>query len=708
MAEQYFIGVDVGGTFTDLALMDGRGQVKSYKTATTPGDFKSGVLNALKLAAEDNGLSLEGLLERVRYFGHGTTIATNALIQRKGARTGLVTTKGFGDTIFVQRMMALAAGLTDEEARHYSRRQGPVPIIPRKLVREVTERVVYNGREVVPVNKDEARKAIRELAGEGVEALAICFLWSFMNPSHEQEVARMAAEEAPHIAVTTSNELLPAIGEYERTSATAINAYLAPIISAYMRELTATLQQAGLKSPVCIMNSMGGVTTAGEAARTSVALINSGPSGGVLGSIYLGKMLGLENIIATDMGGTSFDVSIIAGGKPSITTLVEVSKYHVSMPMIDIASIGAGGGSIASVVNGELKVGPQSAGSRPGPACYDAGGEFATVTDADLVLGIIDADYFLGGRIKLNREKAEQAIRENVARPLGIEVIEAAAGIKRIVDNQMADLLRAYTLQRGFDPRDFILLAYGGAGPTHCASYAAELNVKKIIVPSTATVHSAYGALAADMRLTFEMTDLMRTPAMAADPSQHLDLRRINTNFEVLEKKGAEALAKNGIAPGDMVFQRTVGMLYRRQSREIQVPAPSRPLQAGDMGKLVERFEKVYEDWYGKGTAYKEAGIELRRFRVDAIGRLPKPALKEYSLTCEAPVLLGTRPVYFYESSGFCDTPVYDGNRLMAGNAVGGPAILQYPGTTVVVNRGQKALIDSYLNCLIDLDSALV
>ncbi len=705
MAEQYFIGVDVGGTFTDLALMDEHGQVKPYKVSTTPGDFKTGVVNALKLAAEDHGLSLETLLGRVRYFGHGTTIATNALIQRKGAKTGLITTLGFGDTIIVQRMLALAAGLTDEEARHYSRRQGPVPIIPRKLIREVTERVVYNGREVVPVNQDEARKAVRELVGEGVEALAICFLWSFMNPSHEQEVARMVAEEAPHVFVTISSELLPAIGEYERTSATAINAYLAPIIYAYIQDLTATLRQAGLKSPVCIMNSMGGVTAATEAARTSVALINSGPSGGVLGSIYLGKMLGMDNIIATDMGGTSFDVSIIAGGKPSITTLVEVSKYHVSMPMIDIASIGSGGGSIASVVNGELKVGPESASSRPGPACYDAGGDYATVTDADLVLGIIDADYFLGGRIKLNRARAEKAITDNVAKPLGLSLVEAAAGIKRIVDSQMADLLRAYTIQRGFDPRDFVLFAYGGAGPTHCASYAAELNVKRIVVPSMATVHSAYGALASDMRLTLEMTDLIRTPALAADPAKYLDPERINRNFEGLEKKGAEALAKNGIAGDNMVFERTLGMLYRRQSREIQVPVPPGRLGPEDMGKLVEHFEKVYEDWYGKGTAYKEAGIELRRFRVDAIGRLPKPSLKKYEANggAASAAVIRTRPVYFYENSRFFDTPVYDGDRLTAGGRLSGPAIIQYPGTTVVLNPGQKAEIDSYLNCLIDL-----
>ncbi len=700
----FYIGIDVGGTFTDLALADGQGDFKAYKTPTTPGDFKAGVVNVLKLAAEDHALTLEKFLRQTKYFGHGTTIATNALIQRKGAKTGLITTKGFGDTIFVQRMMGLSAGLSDEEARHYSRRSPPVPIIPKGLIEEVTERINYAGAEVVPLNQGEARSAIRQLASEGVEALAVCFLWSFMNPGHEQEVKRIAAEEAPALFVSISSDLLPAIGEYERTAATAINAYLAPTTGGYIQDLTRTLREAGLEVPLCIMNSMGGVVTAAEAAATSVSLLNSGPSGGVLGSIYLGKLLGTPEIIATDMGGTSFDVSIIAGGKPTISTLIEVSKYHISMPMIDIASIGSGGGSIAWVDNGDLRVGPQSAGARPGPACYGAGGAQPTVTDADLILGIIDADYFLGGRIKLHKDLAQKAIDEYVAGPLGMDLVTAAAGIRRIVDSQMANLLRAHTLKKGYDPRDFVIFAYGGAGPTHCCSYGAELNIKQIIVPLTATVHSAYGAMASDMHLTFELTDSQRTPPFSSNPADYLDADRISRSFETLEKKGAEGLRKNGVAANDMIFRRTLGMLYRRQSRELQVPVPPGRLDKSALETLVQDFEKIYEDLYGKGTAYKEAGIEIRRCRVNAIGRLPKPAVKKSAAAGNgaAAVRASHRPVYFYELGRSHDTDIFDGLKLFPGNSIPGPAIVQYPGTTVVIGPDWKAHIDPYSNCVIE------
>ncbi len=700
----YYIGIDVGGTFTDLALMDDSGRMRPFKTPTTPQDFTLGLMNGLQLAADELKVSLAELLGQVKYFGHGTTIGTNALIQRKGAKTGLITTGGFGDTIFIQRTMSLSAGLSDEEARHYSARRPTVPIIPRKLVKEVTERVDFSGAEVVPLDKEEAKTAVRELVGQGVEAIAICFLWSFMNPRHEQEMKEIVTAEAPKALVFASNELLPAIGEYERTSATAINAYLGPIIATYINVLSGKLRNAGLKSPICIMNSMGGVASAAEAAKTAVALISSGPSGGVLGSIFLGNMLGCDNIIVTDMGGTSFDVSVIAKGKPTISTISEVSKYHISLPMIDIASIGAGGGSIASVENGELKVGPNSAGARPGPACYNAGGVYPTVTDADMVLGVIDPAYFLGGRLKLSRERAEAAITEYVAKPLGIDLVSAAAGIKRIVDNHMADLLRAHTVKRGHDPAEFVLFAYGGAGPTHCSAYGTELNVKQIVVPVTATVHSAYGALASDMHLTLEMTDLMRTPAMAADPAKYLDAARIARNFESLEQRGAAALKNNGIASKDMSFERTLGMLYRRQAREIQVTAPWTKLGPEEMEKLIAEFEKVYETLYGKGTAYKDAGIEIRRFRVDAIGHLPKPSLKKYALggADASAGRLGKRKVYFYEAGGFRPTDIYDGSRLKAGNAIKGPAVIQYPGTTVLVDENQGARIDEFLNCIIE------
>lgn len=699
----YFIGIDIGGTFTDVALLDEAGGLRIYKVESTPGELARGVLNGLELAAQDLGIGLRELLRQTAYLGHGTTAATNAFIQRRGARTGLITTKGFGDTVRIMRMTGLTAGLPREQLSHYSARALPPSIVPFDRVREVAERVDYQGAAVVPLNEAEARQAVRELVAQGVEAIAVCFLWSFRNPAHERRLVEIIGEEAPQLFVTASSDLMPVIREYERTSTTLINAYLGPPISAYLRDLEGRLREQGLACPLLLLNSSGGMVSAEEAPRKVVLLLLSGPSGGVLSSRYLGEALGYREIITTDMGGTSFDVGLIVGGEPAISATCVVDRYPLLAPMIDIRAVGSGGGSIAVVEEGHLRVGPQSAGARPGPACYGKGGEEPTVTDADLLLGILDPDCFLGGRMRLYREWAEAAIGRKVADPLGMGLVEAAAGIRQVVDNQMADLIRQVTIERGYDPRDFVLFAYGGAGPTHCCHYGMELGVRCIVAPSTATVHSAYGAVASDLHHSFELSDLMRTPPFFERASDHLEPDRIAERFRELEERGREILHHSRI-PGERIcFRRRVDLRYRRQTHEVTVPAPRGQIGPEEVERLVEDFERRYEELYGKGSAYREAGIEITTFRVEAIGRMARPALQRFPLGPPDPsgALKSKRQVYFPELKDFVLTPVYAGTGLRAGHRIEGPALIEYPGTTALIGPAQRARLDELLNLVI-------
>lgn len=700
----YYVGVDIGGTFTDTVVMDESGNVRTYKTPSTPSDLSLGVMNSLQLAAEDLGDSLERMLSDVVYFGHGTTAATNAFIERRGVKTGLITTKGFGDTILIQRTMGCWAGLGEGVTR-YGARSLPSPVVPPDLIREVTERVDYKGEVVVSLNQNEVRQAVRDLVKEGVRAIAVCFLWSFRNPKHEQQVQAVINEEAPDLFVTISSEIAPVIREYERTAATAINSYLGPTIASYIGNLKRSLRTMGFKGTFAMLDSAGGVIRAEEAANKAVLLLNSGPTGGVLASLQLAEGLGYDNMITTDMGGTSFDVSVIVEGRPTISTTREIGKYHIALPMVDITAIGSGGSSIARVENGHLYVGPESAGADPGPACYGKGGTDPTVTDADVVLGIIDPDYFLGGRVKIDRARAEMAIQERIADPLGMTLVEAAAGISAIVDNRMADLLRTLTIGKGFDPRDFVLVAYGGAGPTHTHVYGAECNVRSIIVPATATVHSAYGAVASDMHRSLQMSDLMRTPPFFDIASHYIQAQDLNANFRELQERCTSELAGGAVHLAGITFHRYLDMRYRRQVHEVIVPVPGAELTAQDVDDLVAGFERKYEELYGEGAAFRDAGIEITTFRVQATASLPKPKLRQYELgpADASEALIGERQVHFNEAQGFAATKVYFGPKVQAGAVIAGPAIIEHPGTTIVIGPSQVGRVDGYLNTIIQV-----
>lgn len=692
----YYIGTDIGGTFTDLVMLSDKGDVTIVKAPTTPDNRTRGVLDALDLAAVQAGLERKVLVDHLAYFAHGTTAATNAFIERKGVKTGLLTTIGFGDVLAIQRCMASWAGLADHEIAHYSARSIPQPIITRQLIEEIDERVDYRGRVIVPLDEAAARTSVRRLIADGVEAIAIMLLWSFRNPAHEQRLEQIVKEEAPDVFVSISSSLIPVLGEYERVSTTAINCYLGPVIHRYINGLEHSIRGYGYQGPVSIMESGGGVLPAAEAALQAANLLTSGPAGGVLASQKLGEQLGFKNIITADMGGTSFDVGLIVNGEPELQTVREVGRFHVALPSIKVTAIGAGGGSLARIHAGHLTVGPESAGSVPGPACYGRGGTEPTITDADVVLGIIDPAYFLGGHMSIDTEKAKKAINDHVARPLGLDLHEAAAGIREVANNQMADLLRRVTTRAGHDPRNFVICAYGGAGPTHAHQFASIAGITTALIPTTASGHSAFGAVTADRHRSFSLAFGRHTPPSFKRASDHVDIASLNDGFDKLDTRCRAALGDHA------KIDRFIGMLFRQQVHEVFVELPNKVLDAGDVDGLVDRFQEKYERLYGKGSALRGSGVEFTTLRTEVTLPVVKPRLTPAESKTTKPEPVTTRYVYFYRA-GFQEATVYRSNDLGAGHVIEGPAIVERPDTTVVVGIGQSLEIERYGNMIIRL-----
>lgn len=693
-SEALYLGVDTGGTFTDLVLMDGHGAIATAKASTTPGALEIGVVDAIGQVAEARGETVGELLAQVRAFGHGTTQATNALIERKGTRTALITTCGFGDSMFIQRLKGFTAGVPVDQLGWYSRRAKPQPIVERNDVWEVPERIDQSGSVLHPLDEGAVRTAVEEIVERGIGSVAVSFLWSFRNPSHERRVAKIIREIAgPDVFLTVSSDVSPVIGEYERTATAVMNSYLGPVIKRYLETLETNLRSLGFTGTFAVLNSVGGVVAAADAANHAASLLTSGPTGGVIGSRYLAEALGHDNVITTDMGGTSFDVGLLINRRPIVSAVSEVAKYHIALPVIDITAVGAGGGSIASVRNGLITVGPESAGAVPGPVCYGRGGTRPTVTDADLILGYLDADAFLGGKMRLDLQAASRAIETCIAEPLGLDVQTAAAGIRRIVDSQMADTLRELTIGKGHDPRDFTLYAYGGAGPLHCAGFGAELGVRQIVVPATSMVHSAYGALASDVQLSFQRSVLSNDAQW-----DEAGVARLEEVFAELEERARRALETNEAA-GDTTLARSLDMRFRRQTHQLIVPLGGERLTTAGLEATAITFERQYEDTHGRGSAFREAGIEITTVRVDATGRTSKPRLSDHRPT--GPDTTSTRTIYDTEQQRFVDATVRQWPALRAGEIVEGPAVLRHPTTTVYVGASQRAHVDSYGNLLI-------
>jgi len=697
----YFVGVDIGGTFTDCVVLDEEGAARLYKAPTTPAEPAEGVADALGLAEKDLGLATGTLLPQVRYFGLGTTAATNALIERKGVCTGIITTRGFRDAILVQRGMGAWAGKPPEESTHYSERSLPVPLVPRDLIEEVTERVDSSGTIVTPLDEADAKRAIGVLLKAGVEAIAVCLLWSFRSPEHEQRIAALVREMAPGVYLSVSSELAPMIGEYERTATTAMNAYLGPRVRGYMTSLSRTWRDGGFTGRFRILDSGGGVITPEHCGDEPVSALTSGPTGGVLASAALARRLGTPNVLTTDMGGTSFDVGVIVNYQPTATPTQQVAGYLILKPAVQVTAIGAGGGSIARILRGQLLVGPASAGSVPGPVCYGRGGTEPTVTDADVVLGIIDPDYFVGGTFQLDKDAAERAIHDKIAVPLGISVEQAAAGIKSIADHRMADLLEILTVGQGHDPREFVIYAYGGNGGCHCHAFAAELQVQKIVVPSTAPVHSAYGAVISDLHISHELSDPMHSPSWP-DAVSVLDPGRINANLARLESATRESLLDSGAAPDRIRCHRFADIRFRSQVHRLAVPVPDGLLTRESLGELLESFRGQYAETYGQEAVFTTAGVEVVSFRVEGSGALDKPRLTHVAPTgYHHDAKPRPRRIYLGEEHQAVIADVLRHTDLRAGDVIDGPAVIEHPSTTILVGPGQSAHIDDLENTII-------
>ena len=691
----YLVGVDIGGTFTDCVVLDRKGRITATKAPSTPGNFAEGMVAALAVAAGRLGLGFEEFCAEIDVLTHGTTVGTNALIQRKGAKTGLITTKGHEDAIHIMRG---SRGVTSRDLRkvvHFPESQKPVPIVPKRLIAGVSERVDCFGEVVVPLNEDQAEAAIRALVAEGVEAIAVCFLWSFKNPAHELRVKEMIRDIAPRVFASCSVDIAPKWGEYERTTATVLNGYLGPVMVRYLANLAERLKGAGYRRPLQITQCGGGSISVDKAMLEPLLTLDSGPVSGVTGSVYLGKVMGIDNIITTDMGGTSFDVGIVHGGRPQYSFTSNVAQYEYFLPKVDIQAIGSGGGSLARVdaPTRTLQVGPESAGAEPGPACYGKGNDMPTVTDADVVLGYINPDNFLGGRIRLDRGKAVAAVQK-VADLLGLSLAETASGIARVAEFKMADIIRKMTVEKGFDPREFTLFAFGGAGPAHAGVFGAELGVKKVIIPQKeiASTWCAFGAASADVLHVYEQADIQAAP---------FDAARVNRVLDALERRAHEQMDGDGIARARRSLAFSLDMRHRGQINEVEVLLPEARLKGAFLDKLRQRFYARYEQLYGRGSSYRGAGIEIVTLRLRASASTPRPGLKRARITGArvAPgALHGRREIWWPDSQRALRTPIYDGARLKPGNRLRGPAVVETTDTTVVVHPKRSLRVDAYGN----------
>ena len=698
----YLCGLDIGGTFTDCVLMDEGGRLTISKAPSTPSNFADGVLEALRRAGARVGLELPALLASITMLAHGTTAGTNAIIQRRGAKVGLITTRGHNDVIHIMRGSRGLSGQDIKLIVHIPESSKPDPIIPKRLIRGISERVDCFGAVVVPLNEDEARVAIHELVAAGVEALAVCFLWSFLTPEHERRVKEIAAEIAPQLYVTCSHELAPKWGEYERTTAVALNAYIGPLTVNYLTNLDQRLKEMGYKPPLQITQCAGGTIAVRTARAAPLLTLDSGPVSGVTGSQYLGRVMNEPNIITTDMGGTSFDVGVIHDGRAVVSYKSLVHQYEYFLPKVDVQTMGTGGGSKVWIdkTTKSLRVGPQNAGATPGPICYGRGGEIPTTTDADVVLGYLDAENFAGGTMQLDREGATRGLQK-LADELGMGLYELASGVAQIAEFQMADLVRKATIQKGLDPRDFVLFAFGGAGPVHMAVSAREAGIKRVVVPQgdTASTWCAFGAASADTLHVNEQVRIMSSP---------FNVDSINGVLAELAAKGRAQLAEDGIALAQQTFHCSLDMRHRGQINEVEVGIDSEQLTTEDLDDLRGRFVRRYEQLYGHGASLPGARLECVTFRVRASAVSRKPSLiAATELTAEVPAgaKTGERSIYWAEWKKAASSPIYNGYALLPGNAIDGPCVIETTTTSIVVHPGQRVTVDALRNFVIDTDA---
>jgi N-methylhydantoinase A len=691
----YIIGVDTGGTFTDIVLIKPNGEMLKGKSATTPADFSIGVMNAVAEIARQMGVEVRDLLGRTAYFKHGTTVATNALITKTGARVGFITTRGFEDTPLIMRAIGRVDGLPEEEVRHVTYVTKPTPLAPRELIRGVSERVDYRGEVVIPLQIRDVDEAVHDLVEvEGCNAVAVSLLHAWANPVHEHairdRVRELHADE--NVFWSFGSDLAQIAGEYARANTALANSFIGPTVQRYLTDLERKLREHGLHGPFLLMQGTGGLS--GREQTHPISNLQSGPAGGMIAAAYMANLLGHSKVLTTDMGGTSFDVSLITDGFWPYAEEPIFDRYRLLQPIAEIESIGAGGGTIARVdeVTERLLVGPQSAGARPGPVCYDEGGEQVAITDTDVLLGYVDPDYFLGGRKQLNRDKAEATVRAKLSNRLELSVDEASAGVYEIINNKMSDLIRRQIVKSGHLPEDFVLYAFGGAGPVHAVGFARALGIKEIYVFPTSPVFSAFGAA---------MADISHSRVMTYQAVMPVDPRAFNERLETVERELMAQMASENFAADQVSFRRFVSMRFRRQTYGVELPLPWDRLDPDRIQELQRLFIQKYEDLYGEGAGFVEAGMEINTLRVDAVGPVPKPVLTQESTgrADATDALKGTRRASF--NRDFAATDIYSYDGLRPGAVLSGPAIVEAELTTVVVPPGYQAAMDTYRNLIL-------
>jgi N-methylhydantoinase A len=700
MAMRRYLGVDTGGTFTDLVEIDSVGRLRFDKVFSTPQAPQQGVLEVICKLARSCGLTPQQLLAETERFAHGTTVSTNALIQRRGARVGLITTTGFEDTLIIGRgPVGRAGGLPHSKAMDFLHTEPPVPLVPKALIRGVGERITVTGEVLVRLDETQGRAAIAALVAAGAESLAICLLWSFRNPVHERRLREIARALAPDLPISLSCEVAPRMGEFERMVTTVVNAFVGPATERYIGALQRELGTLGLVRPVQVMKSSGSVMLPEAVAHQAVAVVNSGPIGGLVAARYVGKLLGYEKVITADMGGTSFDVGLIVDGvfeEESTPFLDQGLPVHV--PTIKVVTIGAGGGSIAWTDGYRLQVGPQSAGADPGPACYGRGGEAPTVADALVVLGIIDPKNFFGGAYALDPAKAHEAI-EKLASPLGLEPIEVAAGIYEVVTAKMADLIRKVTVESGHDPGEFCLLSYGGAGGAHCADFVAQLGIKRVIVPFAAPVFSALGMVLSD--IAYRHT---RSAPVPLDGKDTVDV--VNEVFAELAENARADMAASGVDSSQAEIRYCMELRYAGQMNEVPLPWDSDRLSSADIPAVRTAFESLYAQRYGSGTFRRETPLELISFRTEAVKRTEKPEFAPVFDRAGGTVTIKHRRPVYLRGQGWIDAAIHAFDELSSAVPIPGPAVIERESTTIWLPPATRAMLDPYGNLAIEGDTS--
>ena len=694
----YVVAIDIGGTCTDCVCVGSGGEFFLAKTLSTPHDFSLGIIAGLEGLATAAGRSLDALLGETSVFLHSTTVAENAIVDGTMATAGIVTSRGFEDTLSAMRGgYGRWSGLTELEKRDPIMTNKPPALIPRRLIQGIDGRLDANGNRIDDLDESQIVDAVQRLVESGVESLGVCLLWSFLSPGDEQRVEDIARRIRPDIFVTCSHRVAPTLGEYERTSTTALSARLRPVVSSYLDGLGRRLSERGFAGALLVMQAYGGLLSVSDASQRPVGMIESGPVGGLIGSRVVGGWHGATNVIAADMGGTTFKVGVIREGLIDYERESIVLRYHFAAPKLDIASLGLAGGSIIWIdtASGTPQLGPQSAGSFPGPVCYGNGGTEPTVTDVDAILGYLNPRFFLGGGRVLHVDAAREAFSAKVADPLQLTLEEAASRIYRLANSHIADMLHRTTVQRGIDPRAFMLVSIGGTAGMHVMSYATKLGVRRVVVPDTASVHSAMGLLHSDIVHDEQTTSPMVLP---------VEPEAVQAVFDELVDRVRAQFARGGFDEEEIDFVRSIDMRYARQMNIVTVPIDNgSKFDAPLVGKSIDRFEELYRQRYGSDSGFRDAGVELVTFRLRGATRTQKPRPPRQQFTSPDPsaAFVERRRAWVDDRGAFQEVDGYRWDRLRAGNVVQGPAIVWSAITTVVLRSIDAAQVDERGNLVL-------